>query len=114
MSAIRSMRTRFWRIAGFAAAIMVALALTPVAQIQRTETAGTPDTLGASFESRRLTRDGVSRPRVLIRLQPDNSEEARKANHKGTMPLVAEVWQDGLEHEFRVLCCLDERARTAI
>lgn len=86
-----------WSIVGNATATTVVTALAPVNLNQRNETRGTPDTLGSRFESLLLVSDGGSRPRLLVRLQPDYSEEARKAKHNGTMLLVAEVWEDGLD-----------------
>ena len=94
---IRWIRGRLWSIVGDATATTVATALAPVDLNQRDETIEMPDTMGSRFESLLLVSDGGSRPRLLVRLQPDYSEEARKAKHNGTMLLVAEVWEDGLD-----------------
>ena len=61
---------------------------------------------------------GVSSPRVLLRVEPEYSEEARKAKYQGTVLLAIEVWEDGLAHNVRVLRSLglglDEKAIEAI
>ena len=61
---------------------------------------------------------GVSSPRVLFRVEPEYSEEARKARYQGTVLLAIEVWEDGLAHNVRVLRSLglglDEKAIEAI
>ena len=61
---------------------------------------------------------GVSSPRVLFRVEPEYSEEARKAKYQGTVMLAVEVWEDGAAHNIRVLRSLglglDEKAVEAI
>ena len=61
---------------------------------------------------------GVSAPRVTYKVEPEYSEEARKAKYQGTVVLAIEVWQDGRAHNIRVIRSLglglDEKAIEAI
>ncbi len=62
--------------------------------------------------------DGVSAPRLLRRVEPEYSDEARKARWQGTVVLAVEVWPDGRAHNIRILQALglglDERAVEAV
>lgn len=61
---------------------------------------------------------GVSAPRLTYKVEPEYSEEARKAKYQGTVVLAVEVWPDGLAHNIRVLRSLglglDEKAIEAV
>lgn len=61
---------------------------------------------------------GVSSPRLLYKVEPEYSEEARKAKYQGTVMLAVEVWEDGLAHNIRVVRSLglglDEKAVEAV
>lgn len=61
---------------------------------------------------------GVTQPRLLHKVEPEYSEEARKASYQGTVLLAVEVWEDGLAHNIRVLRSLglglDEKAVEAV
>ncbi len=61
---------------------------------------------------------GVSQPRLLQKVEPEYSEEARKAKYQGTVMLAVEVWEDGLAHNIRILRSLglglDEKAIEAV
>ena len=61
---------------------------------------------------------GVSPPRLLRRVEPEYSAEARKAKWQGTVVLAVEVWPDGRAHDVRVVQALgmglDERAVAAV
>ncbi len=61
---------------------------------------------------------GVSSPRLLQKVEPEYSEEARKAKYQGTVMLAVEVWEDGMAHNIRVLRSLglglDEKAVEAV
>ncbi len=61
---------------------------------------------------------GVTSPRLLYKVEPEYSEEARKAKYQGTVMLAVEVWEDGLAHNIRVLRSLglglDEKAVEAV
>ena len=61
---------------------------------------------------------GVSQPRLLYKVEPEYSEEARKAKYQGVVMLAVEVWEDGLAHNIRVLRSLglglDEKAVEAV
>lgn len=46
---------------------------------------------------------GVSPPRLTYKVEPEYSEEARKAKYQGTVVLAIEVWQDGKAHNIRVI-----------
>ncbi len=62
--------------------------------------------------------DGVSSPRLLHKVEPEYSEEARKAEYQGKVMLSVEVWEDGMAHNIRVLRSpglgLDEKAVEAV
>ena len=45
----------------------------------------------------------VSAPRLTYKIEPEYSEEARKAKHQGTVVLAIEVWEDGRAHNIRVI-----------
>ncbi len=61
---------------------------------------------------------GVSSPRLLHKVEPEYSEEARKAKYQGTVMLAVEVWEDGIAHNIRILRSLglglDEKAMQAV
>jgi len=61
---------------------------------------------------------GVSAPRLVNKVEPEYSEEARKAKYQGTVVLAVEVWPDGQAHNIRVLRSLglglDEKAVQAV
>jgi protein TonB len=61
---------------------------------------------------------GVSAPRLTRKIEPEYSEEARKAKYQGTVVLAVEVWPDGLAHNIRVIRSLglglDEKALEAV
>jgi TonB family protein len=61
---------------------------------------------------------GVSAPRLTYKVEPEYSEEARKAKYQGTVVLAVEVWPDGVAHNIRVLRSLglglDEKAIEAV
>ena len=63
-------------------------------------------------------RDGVTPPRLIRRVEPEYSEEARKAKWQGVVKLQIEVWPDGRPHNIRVLRTLglglDEKAIQAV
>ena len=51
--------------------------------------------------------DGVTMPRLLAKVEPGYTEEARAAKLQGTAVLGAEVWPDGQAHNLRVKRSLD-------
>ncbi len=61
---------------------------------------------------------GVSSPRLLSKVEPEYSEEARKAKYQGTVMLAVEVWEDGIAHNIRIIRSLglglDEKAVDAV
>jgi TonB family protein len=61
---------------------------------------------------------GVSPPRLTYKVEPEYSEQARKAKYQGTVVLAVEVWPDGAAHNVRVLRSLglglDEKAIEAV
>lgn len=61
---------------------------------------------------------GVSAPRVTRKIDPEYSEEARKAKYSGVVVLAVEVWPDGRAHNVRVIRSLglglDEKAIQAV
>jgi protein TonB len=61
---------------------------------------------------------GVSAPQLLHRVDPEYSEEARKAKHQGTVELYVEVEPDGRAHRIQVRRSLglglDEKAVEAV
>ena len=60
----------------------------------------------------------LTAPRVLYKVDPEFSEEARKAKYQGTVLLTIEVGEDGKPHELKVLqglgLGLDEKAIEAV
>jgi TonB family protein len=66
----------------------------------------------------RVGVDGVSAPQLMRRVEPEYSEQARKAKWQGVVKLQIEVWPDGRAHNIRVLRSLgmglDERAVEAV
>jgi TonB family protein len=66
----------------------------------------------------RVGRDGVSAPQLMRQVDPEYSEEARKAKWQGVVKLQIEVWPDGEPHNIRVLrglgMGLDEKAVEAV
>lgn len=61
---------------------------------------------------------GVSAPKLTRKVDPEYSEEARKAKYQGTVLLQVEVWPDGRAHNVRVIRSLglglDEKAIEAV
>jgi protein TonB len=61
---------------------------------------------------------GVSSPRLTRKVDPEYSEEARKAKYSGVVVLAVEVWPDGRAHNIRVVRSLglglDEKAIAAV
>ncbi len=61
---------------------------------------------------------GVSAPRLTFKVEPEYSEQARKAKYQGTVVLAIEVWPDGTAHNIRVIRSLglglDEKAIGAV
>ncbi len=61
---------------------------------------------------------GVSAPQLIHRVDPEYSEEARKAKHQGTVELYVEVEPDGTAHRIQVRRSLglglDEKAVEAV
>ncbi len=62
--------------------------------------------------------NGVESPRLLSKIEPGYSEEARAAKLEGTVLLAVEVWEDGIAHNIRVVRSLglglDENAIDAV
>ena len=60
----------------------------------------------------------VSAPRLIRQVEPEYSDEARKAKWQGTVVLAVEIWPDGRAHNIHVLeslgMGLDERAVAAV
>jgi protein TonB len=60
----------------------------------------------------------ITAPSVLYKVEPEFSEEARKAKYQGTVVLTIEVGEDGKPHRFRILrglgLGLDEKAIEAV
>ena len=60
----------------------------------------------------------VSAPRLTYKVEPEYSEEDRKAKHQGTVVLAIQVWEDGRAHNIRVIQSLglglDEKAIQAV
>ena len=61
---------------------------------------------------------GVSAPRLTYKVDPEYSEEARRAKYEGTVVLAIQVWEDGRAHNIRVIRSLglglDEKAIQAV
>ena len=61
---------------------------------------------------------GVSAPRLIKKVEPEYSEEARKAKYQGTVVLAVQVWEDGRAHNVRIVRSLglglDEKAIEAV
>ena len=61
---------------------------------------------------------GVSAPRLIYKVEPEYSEEAREAKYQGTVVLAIQVWEDGRAHNIRVIRSLgiglDKKAIQAI
>ena len=66
----------------------------------------------------RVGRNGVTAPKLVSRVEPEYSEEARKAKWQGFVKLEIEVWTDGRPHNLRVVRSLglglDEKAIEAV
>jgi TonB family protein len=58
------------------------------------------------------------RPEVIFTLEPEYSDEARKARYQGVVVIVAEIGTDGRPHDLRVVrplgLGLDEKAVEAV
>lgn len=69
-----------------------------------------------SFES--VENPEITPPRLLRKVEPRYTKEARKAEIEGIVHLSIEVWEDGLAHNIRVLkglgYGLDEKAIEAV
>jgi TonB family protein len=65
-----------------------------------------------------VQQDGVAAPRVLHKLEPSYTDEARDAQLEGMCVLEIEIWPDGRAHEIEVVqplgLGLDEAATEAI
>ncbi len=65
-----------------------------------------------------VTSGEVISPRLLDKVEPEYTEEARRARLQGTVLLAIEVWEDGRAHNIRVLkgigLGLDEKAVEAV
>ena len=61
---------------------------------------------------------GIESPRLLSKIEPGYSKEARAAKIEGTVVLAVEVWEDGSAHNIRVVRSLglglDENAIDAV
>jgi TonB family protein len=61
---------------------------------------------------------GVSAPALIKKVEPEYSEEARKAKYQGTVVLAVQVWEDGRAHNIRIVRSLglglDEKAVQAV
>jgi TonB family protein len=61
---------------------------------------------------------GVTMPKVVFKLEPEFSDEARRAKHQGVVRLIAVVGVDGMAREIRVVGSLgmglDEKAVEAV
>ena len=61
---------------------------------------------------------GVTAPSLLSKVEPEYSEEARRAKYQGTVVLYVEVYPDGKAHNLKVLRSLglglDEKAIEAV
>ena len=61
---------------------------------------------------------GITAPAVLYRVDPEFSEEARKAKYQGTVVLTIEVGEDGRPRGFRIMrglgLGLDQKALDAV
>ena len=73
---------------------------------------------GGGIDSGGSTGGGIVAPVVLYKVDPEFSEEARKAKYQGTVVLSIEVGEDGRAHDFRILHSLglglDEKAIEAV
>jgi TonB family protein len=62
--------------------------------------------------------DGVTPPKVLSKVEPEYTEEARDAKLAGTVVLYVEIWPDGRAHNVRVVRSLgmglDKKAIEAV
>jgi len=80
----------------------------------KTETSGQQ----ASFVPRLIPGAGVSAPVLLLKVEPQYAEDARKAKLQGTVVLYVEVGPDGMAHNIRVQHSLgmglDEKAIEAV
>ena len=77
--------------------------------------------LNFNCESARVVKeigDGVSSPRLIHKVEPTYSKQARQAKLEGVVMLAVEVWEDGLPHNIRVVRSLglglDENAVEAV
>ncbi|MDA1313242.1 MAG: M56 family metallopeptidase [Acidobacteria bacterium] len=62
--------------------------------------------------------DGVSAPRLVKKVEPSYTEEAKEANLQGTVEMATEIWPDGKAHAIEVIRGLgkglDEQAVKAV
>jgi len=77
---------------------------------------GDSDGGGVSFSGR--VGAGTIAPVLLYKVEPEFSEEARKAKYQGTVVMTIEVGEDGKAHAFRIVSGLglglDEKAMEAV
>jgi periplasmic protein TonB len=77
---------------------------------------GSHDGGGVEFSGR--IGGGITAPVVLYKVDPEFSEEARKAKYQGTVLVAIEVGEDGKAHSFRIIQSLglglDEKAIEAV
>jgi len=81
-------------------------------------TTNPPDSGGESGSPVFRVGNGITSPRLLSKIEPGYSEEARAAKLEGTVLLAVEVWEDGTAHNVRVVRSLglglDENAIDAV
>ena len=63
-----------------------------------------PENVGSVYSAQ---EDGVEMPRLITKVEPEYTEEAREAKVQGTAVVAAEVWPDGQAHNLRVTRSLD-------
>ena len=86
----------------------------------RQNTGGVDSFGGSGADTRPIDADGgeTSNPRLLRKIEPEYSEEARKAKLQGKIGLAVEIWPDGKPHKIRVMrglgLGLDEKAVDAV
>ena len=56
----------------------------------------------------------VSAPRLIKKVQSEDSRKAHRAKIEGTVFLAIEVWEDGRAHNVRVVHSLDEKDMEAV
>jgi TonB family protein len=95
-------------------AITLAAGIAAIAQ----EPAGTEQPPASSDDRVLRPGPGVGSPKLLFKVEPEYSEEARRARYQGTVVLYAEVDTEGNPRNIRVLRSLglglDEKAMQAV